>query len=57
MIEDEFRRDFEKYLKIKSSNASKDVLIQYLRRIIVEYQDKNVDISPATIELQRLMKR
>jgi len=57
MIEDEFRRDFEKYLKIKSSNASKDALIQYLRRIIVEYQDKNVDISPATIELQRLMKR
>jgi len=56
MIEDEFKRDFENYLKLKSANTSKDVLIQYLRRIILQYQTEGIDISPATIELQRLVK-
>ena len=56
MIEDEFRRDFENYLKLKAANTSKDVLIQYLRRIILQYQDEDIDISLATIELQRLIK-
>lgn len=57
MIENEFRKDFEHYLKLKSANTAKDVLIQYLKRIIIQYQSEDIDISLATIELQNLLKK
>ncbi len=56
LTETEFNREFENYLRLKSNNASKDVLINYLKKLILSYQDKDIDISRATIELQKLLK-
>jgi len=51
-----FSRDFENYLRLKSSSPGKNVLRGMLERIIREYQGEGIDISRATIELQKIIK-
>jgi ElaB/YqjD/DUF883 family membrane-anchored ribosome-binding protein len=55
-IEDNFHLDWQNYLKIKSSGANKDALKGYLQRLINQYQSEGIDISPATVELQKLLR-
>lgn len=56
LLEAEFDKDFENYLKLKSQGLNKDVLLGYLKKIISQYQGEDIDISRATMELQRLLK-
>jgi hypothetical protein len=57
LAETEFNKDFDNYLKLKSQGVGKEVLVGYLKKIITQYQSENIDISRATIELQRLLKQ
>ncbi|MGC8728914.1 MAG: hypothetical protein ACP5SD_06555 [Elusimicrobiales bacterium] len=57
LAENEFNKDFDNYLKLKSQGVGKEVLVGYLKKIITQYQSENIDISRATIELQRLLKQ
>ena len=57
LAETEFNKDFDNYLKLKSQGVSRDVLSGYLKKIIIQYQNEEIDISRATIELQKLLKR
>ncbi|MCK5582363.1 MAG: hypothetical protein KAI33_01155 [Elusimicrobiales bacterium] len=52
----QFSHDWQNYLKLKTGGAPKDVLKGVLGRIISSYQDVGIDISQATLELQRVIK-
>ncbi|MCK5584020.1 MAG: hypothetical protein KAI33_09520, partial [Elusimicrobiales bacterium] len=52
----QFSYDWQNYLKLKIGGAPKDVLKGVLGRIISNYQDVGIDISQATIELQKIIK-
>ncbi len=52
----QFSHDWQSYLKLKTGGAPNDVLKGVLGRIISQYQDTGIDISQATIELQRVIK-
>ncbi|MCK5357122.1 MAG: hypothetical protein KAJ48_01905, partial [Elusimicrobiales bacterium] len=52
----QFSHDWQNYLKLKTGGAPKDVLKGVLGRIISGYQDVGIDISQATLELQRVIK-
>ncbi|MBI4655984.1 MAG: hypothetical protein HY746_04450, partial [Elusimicrobia bacterium] len=51
----QFGRDFESYLRLKAGGAPVPVLKGVLQRIITQYQGSGVDISQATLELQKLI--
>jgi len=55
-LESSFNMDWENYIRIKNSGASKDVLIGLLRKIISQYHGQGIDISLATIEMQKLLR-
>lgn len=57
LLQKEFDTEMERYRKLKLENSSKTVLINYLRKIISEYQDSGIDISEATLELMSLTKK
>lgn len=52
----EFNADWQGYLKLKNGGAPADVLKGSLQRIVTQYQESGIDISQATVELQRLMQ-
>ncbi|MDD2806571.1 MAG: hypothetical protein PHV33_13550 [Elusimicrobiales bacterium] len=52
----DFSLDWQGYLKLKSGGAPADVLKASLQRIVTQYQDSGIDISQATVELQRLVR-
>jgi hypothetical protein len=52
----DFGADWQSYLKLKSGGAPADVLKGSLQRMISHYQDSGIDISPATVELQSLVR-
>jgi hypothetical protein len=51
----DFSNDWQAYLKLKGGGAPPDVLKGSLQRMIAEFQDAGIDISPATMELQGLV--
>jgi hypothetical protein len=53
----DFSRDWQDYVKMRAGGAPKDVLRGALQRLIGRYQDAGIDISPATVELQALVKQ
>lgn len=57
LTEMEFNKDYESYIKLKSQGVARDVLINYLKKVILSYQDSGIDISRATLELQNLLKQ
>ncbi len=52
----DFSLDWQSYLKLKGGGAPPDVLKSSLQRVISRYQDSGIDISPATMELQGLVR-
>ncbi|MCG2726505.1 MAG: hypothetical protein L6420_09715 [Elusimicrobia bacterium] len=52
----QFSYDWQSYLKLKMGGAPKDVLKGVLGRIISQYQDAGIDISQATLELQKVIE-
>lgn len=52
----DFSVDWQGYLKLKGGGAPADVLKGALQRIVSQYQDSGIDISPATVELQGLVR-
>jgi len=54
-LELEFSRDWRAYLKMKAGGAPKEVLKGSLQRLLGQYQDAGIDISPATSALQQLV--
>lgn len=52
----DFNADWQSYMKLKSGGAPPDVLKGSLQRMISQYQDSGIDISPATVELQSLVR-
>lgn len=52
----DFSVDWQSYLKLKGGGAPADVLKGSLQRIVSQYQDSGIDISPATVELQGLVR-
>ena len=52
----QFSHDWQNYLKLKTGGAPNDVLKGVLGRIINQYQDVGIDISQATLELQKVIK-
>lgn len=54
-LEFSFSRDFESYLRLKASSPPRDVLKGMLERTIKEYQGQGIDISRATMELQKVI--
>lgn len=56
LLEFEFNKDYENYLKLKAQGVSKETLISYLKKIITQYQGTGIDISKASIEIQNLLK-
>ncbi len=55
-VQFDFSRDWQAYLKLKSGGAPNDVLKGTLQRLISQYQGAGIDISQATLELQRVMQ-
>ena len=51
----DFSLDWQSYLKLKGGGAPADVLKSSLQRMLTQYQDSNIDISQATMELQALL--
>lgn len=51
-----FNSEWQGYLKLKGGGAPADVLKSALQRIVTQYQDSNIDISLATVELQSLVR-
>jgi hypothetical protein len=56
-LELEFGRDWQAYLKMKAGGAPGSVLKGSLQRLLGQYQGAGIDISPATLELQQLIKQ
>lgn len=52
----DFSLDWQSYLKLKGGGAPVDVLKSSLQRMLTQYQDSNIDISQATMELQALVR-
>lgn len=53
----DFSRDWAAYLKMRAGGAPKDVLKGALQRLVSQYQGAGIDISPATVELQQIVKQ
>lgn len=51
----DFSLDWQSYLKLKGGGAPADVLKSSLQRLLTQYQDSNMDISQATMELRGLL--
>ena len=51
-----FQDDWKAYEKLKREGVADAVLLDRLKNILREYQDKGIDLDDAHRELQRLMK-
>ncbi|OGS07327.1 MAG: hypothetical protein A2270_05950 [Elusimicrobia bacterium RIFOXYA12_FULL_51_18] len=53
----DFNGEWQAYLKVKAGGAPKDALKGALQRLVGQYQGAGIDISRATLELQKIVQQ